>query len=98
MNLVHSHSLALLPFLLSLMYWISDGSRMAFWATSIAIQEEIPIVEGMPELGTQTKITWLDQFVCGIETPIAGFFLSAFFLFIKIYRKRSLKNFSATVE
>ena len=48
--------------------------RMAFWATSIAIQEEIPVVEGMPELGTQTKITWLDQFVCGIETPIAGFF------------------------
>ena len=71
---------------------------MAFWATSIAIQEEIPVVEGMPELGTQTKITWVDQFVCGIETPIAGFSLSALFLFIKIYRKRGLKNFSASVE
>ena len=77
------------------MYWISDGSRMAFWATSIAIQEEVPVVEGMPELGTQTKITWVDQFVCGIETPIIGFVLSALFLFIKIYRKRSLKKFSA---
>ena len=98
MNLVHSLSLVLLPFLLSLMYWISDGSRMAFWATSIAIQEEIPVVEGMPELGTQTKITWLDQFVCGIETPIAGFFVSALFLFIKFYRKRGLKKFSASVE
>ena len=98
MNLVHYHSLALVPFLLTLMYWISDGSRMAFWATSIAIQEEIHVVEGMPELGTQTKITWVDQFVCGIETPIAGFFVSALFLFIKIYRKRSLKKFSASVE
>ena len=98
MNLVHSLSMALLPFLLSLIYWISDGSRMAFWATSIAIQEEIPVVEGMPELGTQTKITWVDQFVCGIETPIAGFFLSALFLLIKIYRKRGLKKFSASVE
>jgi len=92
---VNSLSLALVPFLLSLMYWISDGSRMTFWATSIAIQVEIPVVEGMPELGTQTKITWVDQFVCGIETPISGFFVSSLILFIKIYRKRSLKKFSA---
>ena len=95
MSLVNSLSLALVPFLLSLMYWISDGSRMTFWATSIAIQVEIPVVEGMPELGTQTKITWVDQFVCGIETPISGFFVSSLILFIKIYRKRSLKKFSA---
>jgi len=98
MNLVNSLSLVLVPFLLSLMYWMSDGSRMTFWATSIAIQEEIPVVEGMPELGTQTKITWVDQFVCGIETPIIGFVLSALFLFIKIYRKRSLKKFPGLVE
>jgi hypothetical protein len=71
---------------------------MAFWATSISIQEEVPVVEGMPELGTQTKITWVDQFVCGIETPIIGIVFSALFLFIKIYRKRSLKKFSALVE
>ena len=92
---MNSLSLALVPFLLSLMYWISDGSRMTFWATSIAIQVEIPVVEGMPELGTQTKITWVDQFVCGIKTPISGFFVSSLILFIKIYRKRSLKKFSA---
>ncbi len=81
-----------------MIYWISDGSRMAFWATSISIQEEVPVVEGMPELGTQTKITWVDQFVCGIETPIIGIVLSALFLFIKIYKKRSLKKFSGLVE
>jgi hypothetical protein len=94
MNLVHSLFLALIPFLLSFIYWISDGARLSFWATSIAIQEEVPVVEGMPELGMQIKVTWLDQFICGIETPIIGFCLSAIFLFVMFYRKRSLKKFS----
>jgi len=94
MNLVHSLFLALIPFLLSFIYWILDGARLSFWATSIAIQEEVPVVEGMPELGMQIKVTWLDQFICGIETPIIGFCLSAIFLLVMFYRKRSLKKFS----
>ena len=49
---------------------MKDGARVAFWLTSIEERKEVPIVEGMPELGTQTQITWKEQFVSGIETPI----------------------------
>ncbi len=70
-----------------------DGSRLSFWATSIEIREEIPVVDGMPELGTQVKVTWVDKFVSGIETPLIGMFLSLFLFLFHIYRKRSLKIF-----
>ena len=57
-----------------------DGARLSFWATSIEIREEIPVVNGMPELGTQIKVTWEDKFVSGIETPLIGML----FIFILI--------------
>ena len=50
---------------------------------------EIPIVEGMPELGTQTKMVWEDRFVSGIETPLIGLATSLIFsllLYIKLRR------------
>ena len=55
---------------------MKDGARVAFWLTSIEERKEVPIVEGMPELGTQTQITWKEQFVSGIETPIFGLVVS----------------------
>ena len=42
---------------------------------------EIPIIEGMPELGFQRQIVWEDKLVLGIETPIAGAML---FIFLAI--------------
>ena len=51
---------------------MKDGARVAFWLTSIEERKEVPIVEGMPELGTQTQVTWKEQFVSGIETPLFG--------------------------
>jgi len=53
-----------------------DGARVAFWLTSVEEKKEIPIVEGMPELGTQTQIVWKDQFVSGIETPLIGLIIT----------------------
>jgi hypothetical protein len=89
--------ITLLPFCTTLIFWILDGARLSFWATSIAVQEEVPVVEGMPELGTQTKVTWVDQFICGIETPAIGFLVTACLLFIRIYRKRSLKKITTSM-
>ena len=66
----------LLPLTLSLWVWIKDGYRVAFWVTSVEEKKEVPIVDGMPELGTQTQIVWKDQFVSGIESPIIGFIFS----------------------
>ena len=63
----------LLPLTLSLWVWVQDGYRFAFWVTSVEEKKEVPIVDGMPELGTQTQIIWKDQFVSGIESPIIGF-------------------------
>jgi hypothetical protein len=58
--------------LIGLGVWVKDGARVAFWLTSIEERKEVPIVEGMPDLGTQTQVTWKEQFVSGIETPILG--------------------------
>ena len=66
----------LLPLTLSLWVWVQDGYRFAFWVTSVEEKKEVPIVDGMPELGTQTKNIWKDQFVSGIERPIIGFIFS----------------------
>ena len=70
-----------------------DGARLSFWATKIELREEVPIVNGMPELGTQLKITWVDKFRTGIETPLIGMFLSLSFYLFQVCRKRSLKFF-----
>lgn len=82
--------LILSPFFLAVGYWLVDGARFSFWATKIEIREEIPVIDNMPELGTQIKVTWIDQFVCGIETPLIGLLLSVVTLIFKIFLKRSL--------
>ena len=69
---------------------MKDGARVAFWLTSIEERNEIPIVEGMPELGTQMQIIWKEQFVSGLETPLLSLLLSlsiAIFLFARKRRK-----------
>ena len=71
---------------------MKDGARVAFWLTSIEERKEVPIVEGMPELGTQTQVTWKEeQFVSGIETPLIGTLLAI------IAFDYSLENQSKTV-
>ena len=66
---------------------MKDGARVAFWLTSIEERKEVPIVEGMPELGTQTQITWKEQFVSGIETPLLGLILSLGLLAFSFFEK-----------
>ena len=81
-----------IPFFLGTALWLADGARFSLWATSVEIREEVPIIEGMPELGTQTKVSWREKLVCGLETPILGFFFTMIFLLFQLFRKRSLKN------
>lgn len=69
---------------------MKDGARVAFWLTSIEERKEVPIVEGMPELGTQTQITWKEQFVSGIETPIFGLVVSL--VVFAVFYLRKLKK------
>ena len=80
----------LLPLTLSLWVWVQDGYRFAFWVTSVEEKKEVPIVDGMPELGTQTQIIWKDQIVSGVETPLIGVLLTLI-LFL-IYRNRINSN------
>ena len=78
-----------IPAALSFSLWIEDGCRIAFWQTSVESEIEIPIIEGMPELGTQTKMVWEERFVSGIETPLIGIVASLIFfllLYIKLRR------------
>ena len=84
----------LLPALLATSYWFGQGNRLSFWATQLEHRKEVPIVEGMPELGTQTMVTWERKFVPGIETPALGFFISMILLLTHYFSKRSLKNSS----
>lgn len=71
---------------------MKDGYRFAFWVTSVEEKKEVPIVDGMPELGTQTQIIWKDQFVSGIESPIIGLFFSlALFAMVHFSRKNHPK-------
>jgi hypothetical protein len=75
---------SLLPLLIGIGVWLKDGARVAFWLTSVEEKKEIPIVDGMPEVGTQTQIVWREQFVSGVESPLIGFFLTlTLFLLIK---------------
>ena len=65
---------------------MKDGARVAFWLTSIEEIKEVPIVEGMPELGTQTQVTWKEEFVSGIETPLIGTLLATIVFLITRWR------------
>tara|TARA_A100001015_G_scaffold41290_1_gene45195 strand:- start:3896 stop:4147 length:252 start_codon:yes stop_codon:yes gene_type:complete len=77
---------------MALARWFMDGSRFAFWVTSVETLKDVPIVEGMPELGTQTQLTWEDQFVSGIETPVLGLVVSASALLLVLMMERRKKN------
>ena len=85
-------TLIFLPLSIAMFFWLKDGARLSFWATSEEIHQEIPVVEGMPELGTQTQVIWKDRFICGIETPILGLTFSSLLTLSSFYQKRRLKN------
>ena len=78
----------------SLALWWSHGSNIGFWKTSVEEIVEIPIIEGMPELGTQRQMIWTDQFVCGVETPLigVGVCLGLFIFSISIKRRLNKKK------
>jgi hypothetical protein len=86
------YALISLPLSIAIFFWLKDGARLSFWATSEEIHQEVPIVEGMPELGSQTQVIWKDRFMCGIETPILGLALSSLLTLGSLYQKRSLKK------
>ena len=83
--------ISLIPVALGAVIWGRDGWRLAFWQTSVAKEMEVPIVEGMPELGTQTQVVWQEQFISGIESPLIGIILSLILslAFILLLRKRN---------
>ena len=83
--------LFLIPFVVCLGIWVKDGGRLGFWLTSVEEKKEIPIIDGMPELGTQTQIVWQDKFVSGVETPLIGLLLSiSLVVFFYIRKQRML--------
>lgn len=83
--------LFLIPFVVCLGIWVKDGVRLGFWLTSVEEKKEIPIIDGMPELGTQTQIVWQDKFVSGVETPLIGLLLSiSLVVFFYIRKQRML--------
>jgi len=86
--------LIFLPLSIAFFLWVKDGSRLSFWATSEEIHQEVPIIEGMPELGSQTQVIWKDRFICGVETPILGLTFSSLLALGLFYQKRSLKKLS----
>lgn len=59
----------------SIFIWYEHGARTGLWETSVKTTREIPIIDGMPELGFQQQVTWEEKLVLGIETPIAGVIL-----------------------
>ncbi|MDE0576668.1 MAG: hypothetical protein OSB39_06965 [Opitutales bacterium] len=73
---LRSLSLVILCFGVGL--WWYHGAQPGLWKTSVENRVEIPIIEGMPELGTQEQIVWEDRFVSGIETPILSLVLALF--------------------
>ena len=83
--------ISLIPLSLGAFVWGKDGWRLAFWQTSVAKEMEVPIVEGMPELGTQTQVVWQEQFISGIESPLIGLLLSLILslTFILLLRKKN---------
>jgi hypothetical protein len=75
-TVLRSLSLVILCFGVGL--WWYHGAQPGLWKTSVENRVEIPIIEGMPELGTQEQIVWEDRFVAGIETPILSLVLALF--------------------
>ncbi|MFL2938576.1 MAG: hypothetical protein ACJZ7A_05705 [Opitutales bacterium] len=73
------------------MLWYSDGMRLGFWRTSTQLIVEVPVIVGMPELGTQQKVTWEKGFVSGIETPTIGLFFSTSLISYLLLRRRQSK-------
>jgi hypothetical protein len=65
--------------------------RLGFWRTSTQLIVEVPVIEGMPELGTQQKVTWEKGFVSGIETPTVGLFFSTSLVSYLLLRRRQSK-------
>ncbi len=59
----------------SIFAWNKHGARIGFWETSVQTTREVPIIEGMPELGYQQQVVWEEKLVLGIETLIAGILL-----------------------
>ena len=86
--------ISLIPLTLGAFIWGRDGWRLAFWQTTVAKEMEVPIVEGMPELGTQTQVVWQEQFISGIESPLIGLILSLILSFAFILRLRKKKGSS----
>ncbi|MEC8866212.1 MAG: hypothetical protein VXX20_06945, partial [Verrucomicrobiota bacterium] len=84
-------SLSFAPLLYSLALWYADGSRLGFWRTSTSSVREVPVIEGMPELGMQQLVTWEQGFVSGIETPAIGLILSGSLISYLLFRKRQDK-------
>tara|TARA_E500000178_G_scaffold172460_1_gene171791 strand:- start:200 stop:484 length:285 start_codon:yes stop_codon:yes gene_type:complete len=85
--------ISLVPLLIGIGVWLKDGARVAFWLTSVEEKKEIPIVDGMPELGTQTQIIWKEQFVSGVESPLLGLFVTlTLFLLIKQGLRKKKSN------
>ena len=83
-----------MPLLIGVAVWVKDGARLAFWLTSVEKRKEIPIVEGMPELGTQTQILWEEKFVSGLETPLIGVLLTSMLslFFLGIIKHKEVKK------
>ena len=77
--------LSLVTFFLGVGFWWLNGANRGFWKTSMENRVEIPIIEGMPELGTQEKIIWEDRFVPGIETPILSLVLALLLWSLSFY-------------
>tara|TARA_B100000212_G_C27363709_1_gene529359 strand:+ start:1049 stop:1330 length:282 start_codon:yes stop_codon:yes gene_type:complete len=82
---------ALAALLACLILWYSDGMRLGFWRTSSQLIVEVPVIVGMPELGTQQKVTWEKGFVSGIETPTIGLIFSASLISYLLLRRRHSK-------
>lgn len=80
------------PFVLGLGLWVKDGARIGFWLTSVEEKKQVPIIEGMPELGTQTQVVWKEQFVSGIESPLLGLSLSIILLIYIFFHFRKTRN------
>ena len=83
--------IALTVLIACLILWHSDGMRLGFWRTSTQLIVEVPVIVGVPELGTQQKVTWEKGFVSGIETPTVGLFFSTSLVSYLLLRRRQSK-------
>ena len=77
-GLIALRALSLLILCFGVGLWCYHGAQPGLWKTSVENRVELPIIEGMPELGTQEQIVWENRFVAGIETPILALVLALF--------------------